>query len=543
LNSIKVFFQSKPTTDNSSITLSILGTLNGYPTGTTLNHSIITLTPDKVKVSQNPQYLDPNSYTEFDFKVPVYIAPGTLYAFMLKSTSKEYVLWTASGGDIAVASSTKNLPTDATPTTITKISAAPYVGALFQSQNALTWTADQNQDLMFVIDRCVFDTTATPTIQHVVPKKLPQRALVDQSLQYYLNANAVYANTETITNSDVLVDAFNLTTTDFLPTTTQINYTYSATLASGSTTATTSVNPGKFGTPTQDNIYLSDGLGERVLVANTDTSFSLYTTLSSTDNAVSPVLSDAGTTAYVVEWGINNCPLSNSLITLVSGGTGYSNNQSSNVTVSVSAPTGPSGTQAYAAANVANGVIQSVYITTPGSGYITTPSITIADANTTPGTGAIVKVTGETSPYGGPALAKYVTKKVVLDAGNDSGDLNVYLTAYRPVNTDIQVYYKILSRTDTQSFESGSWQLMTKINNSQGSYSTDRNNIIEYTFAPGTNNSDQGFVSYTSTNGQTYTTFSQFSIKVVLTTTDNTYAPFATSLRAIALPPNTNTTF
>jgi hypothetical protein len=117
----------------------------------------------------------------------------------------------------------------------------------------------------------------------------------------------------------------------------------------------------------------------------------------------------------------------------------------------------------------------------------------------------------------------------------------VYISAYRPADTDINVYYKILNRNDTQKFESGSWQLMTKINNTQGLYSQTRTDIQEYAFAPGTNGTDQGYVSYTSTNGQTYTTFSQFALKIVLTTTDNTTVPFLNDLRAIALPANVNT--
>jgi len=540
LSSIKAYFASKPTSDNSSVTLSIVGTLNGYPSGDTLDHSIVTLTPDKVKVSSSPQYLDPAAYTQFTFNTPIYIIPGVLYAFILKTNSKEYTLWTASNGDIALSSSTKNLPTDPTPSVITKIASAPYVGALFLSQNSQTWTADQNQDLMFVIDSCIFDTTKTPIIQHVIPKKLPERTLVDQSVQYYLNANNVSSTTDIISNTDVLVDAFNITTTDFLPTTTMIGYTYAATIQTGTVTGQINITPGKYGTPTQDDIYLNDGLGERILLANTSTSFTLFSQLSSTDSAVSPIISDAGTSAYTIKWNINNCELSNSVITLVSGGSGYNVQTTS---ISIDLPTGKNGTTAFIGANITNGIVQSVYLTSPGSGYIETPKIYIVDANNTPGTGATVKVTGETSSFGGNALAKYVTKKVVLDAGFDSGDLNIYLTAYRPVNTDILVYYKILNRSDTQRFDDGSWQLMNKIKNSDSSYSQTRGDLIEYTFAPGTGGVDQGFVTYTSTNGQTYTTFSQFAIKVVLTTTDHTYTPFLTNLRAIALPPNVNTTF
>ena len=541
LNSVKLFFKTKPTTDNSPVTISIVGTQNGYPNGETLDHSIVTLNPNDVNISDAPQYLTNSTYTEFTFNAPIYIQPGVLYAFIIKSNSNEYVLWTASNGDTAISSSVRNTAVTTEPTpTITKIGGAPYVGALFLSQNAQTWTADQNQSLMFVMDRCVFNTSVNPSIQYVVPKKLPQRTLINQSLDYFnLSANNLNMVTDSISNSDVLVDAFNITTTDFTPTTTNINYSYNATLASsGLPAGIASITPGKFGTASADDIYLNDGKLERVLLANTSQTFSLYTSLSSDDDSVSPVISDAGLSVYAITWNIDNCSLSNNLITVTNGGSGY--NVACTV-VTISAPSG-GGDTALAAANIANGVIQSVYITNGGSGYITTPTITIADANSIPGTSATVIITGETSKSGGPAKAKYVTKKVVLDAGFDSGDLVVYLTAYRPVNTNILVYYKILSRSDTQQFNDGSWQLMTMTNSSNSSFSQTRNDSYEYTFAPGINNTANGYVTYTSTNGQKYTSFSQFALKVVLTTTDKTAVPFVSDMRAIALPSNVNTT-
>ena len=535
LKSIRVFFATKPTSDSSTVKLSIVGTLNGYPNGETLDHSIVVLTPDKVNTSSLPQYLDQSSATSFDFSVPVYLQPGVLYAFILKTDSSEYTVWSAYNGDTALASSVKNLPTDATPSTITKISAAPFIGGIFKSQNAQTWQADQNQSAMFVMDRCVFDTSTTPSLQFVVPKRLPQRAIIDQSVDYYLNANNISAVTNQIASADVYVDAFNITTTDFIPSGTKASYSYNSTLVSGTAAGTKTITPGKFGTPTQDDVYLSDGLGKRVLSVNTSTSFSLYSQLQSLDNSVSPMISDAGLSVYSIKWDINNCELSNTLITLVSGGSSYNANTTS---VSISAPTGTGSSQAYASANIVGGIVQSVYLTNAGSGYITTPTITITDANSAPGTGASATFTGETSKSGGPATAKYVTKKVILEPGYDAGDMNVYLTAYRPVNTDINVYYKILNRNDTQNFNDGSWQLMTKINSSSSTYSATRSDLYEYSFAPGTSGTSQGYVSYTSTNGQTYTSFSQFAIKVVLTSTDSTYTPFLTDIRAIALPSN-----
>jgi len=537
LSDIKVFFRSKPTIVNSPVTLSIVGTLNGYPNGLTLDHSVVTLTPDQIKTSENPHYLDNTTYTQFKFAVPVYIQPDVMYAFILRSSSNEYTMWTAANGDTAIPSSVKNLPTDPTPTTITKISTPPYTGSLFISQNSQTWTAEQNQGLMFTVDRCVFNTSVTPSIQFVVPNGLPQRSMIDTSIAYFENSNVTSNAVTTVTRSNVVADAFNITTTDFLPSTTGIGYSYNSTLASGSAAGLRNVNPGKYATSMSDNIYLSDGLGERILAANSNTSFSLYAQLSSVDPAVSPIISDAGLSVYSIQWNINNCELSNSLITIVNGGTGYANGNVITANVVVSAPTGRNGEQAYAIANVVNNAVSSVTFTSVGSGYVTTPTITILGSNTSR---ANIIITGETSSSGGPAIAKYMTKKVVLNAGFDSGDLNVYMTAYRPINTDILVYYKILSRTDTQSFDDGSWQLMTMTNSSDTLYSQTRSNLYEYTFSPGTNGVDQGYVSYTSTNGQSYTNFSQFAIKIVLTSTDHTYTPFLTDLRCIALPSNTN---
>lgn len=538
ITTVRVFFSSKPASDTAPVRLSIVGTLNGYPNGTTLDNSIVTLPAYKIKTSTSPQYLDENAYTEFVFDSPVYIQSDVLYAMIVRSSSNEYNLYCAANGDTALPSSVKNLASDPYPSSITKIATAPYVGSLFLSQNSQTWQADQNQSLMFTIERAQFDITKTPSIRMVVPKKMPQRTLVQNQIDYYTNANNMTNVVGTTSNVDMLVDAFNLTTTDFVPSSTAITYTYSATLQNGTDTSEVNINPGKYGTTMYEHIYLNDNKGERIIQANSTTSFSLYGYLESKDDAVSPIISDAGTSVFTIQYDINNCPLANGLISITNGGSGY---KVQNTTVTISPPTGKNGEQAYATANVVGGVIDAIYVTTPGAGYIETPTVTIVDANNTPGTGATAVVAGETSVKGGPAATRYVTKKVVLEGGFDSGDLNVYISAYRPLGTDINVYYKVLSRNDTQEFDEGYWQLMTKTNSCDGTYSQARADLHEYTFSPGILGKDQGYISYLSNNGQTYYTFSQFAIKIVLTTTDKTLVPFLSDMRCIALPANTNT--
>jgi hypothetical protein len=532
IDSIKLFFKTKPTA-YAPVELSIVGTLNGYPNGETLDNSQVFLTNENIKLSDNPHYLDPNTYTVFKFPAPVYLESNKLYAFIAKCpTSNEYTIYTAQNGDQAIASSVKNLPSDPTPKTITKISTAPYIGNLFLSQNSQTWTADQNESMMFTIDRCVFSVGTQPTVQFVVPNKLPYRKLTEDSVAYFLDPNTITSSASSFANTDVLVNAFNVSTTDFVPGGTILNYSYSASLNSDkSLTTATNITPGKYGTPTYDEIYLSDGLGERVLIANSNTSFLLNATLTTIDDAVSPMISDDGLGVYTINWAINNLELSNNIITVANGGSGYNVNTTS-VTI-----TSNTGSGAVAVANVTNGVITDIYITNGGSGYATTPFITVVDANSSPGTGASITVGGETSASGGNAAARYITKKVVLQQGFDSGDIRVYFTAYRPVNTNIYVYYKVLSRSDTQTFDSGNWQLMTLINNSGSLYSQTRDNTFEFVAAPGTGGIAQNYVEYTSNeSNQTYNNFNQFQIKIVLATSDKTAVPFLTDIRAIALP-------
>lgn len=534
LNSIKVFFQSKPAT-NASVTVSIIPTINGYPGGTALDYSTVTLLPSQVNVSSTPHYLDSTAYTEFKFSAPVYVQSGVLYAVVIKSSSPDYNLYLAQQGQLAVPSSAKAKPTDPNPPSPTKIGTAPYVGALFESQNGITWTAQQTKSLMFVIDRCLF-STGTAKVPFVIPKNLPFRKLGTQDILYKMDANSVSQVSGNFGRT-APVDALNVTTTDFSPAGTQINYTYQATLLNGNVPTTeASITPGRLGSPTPDNIYLSDGQGERALVRESSNSFALYATMSTSDPNVSPIISDDGVSLYSIRYQINNMGIGNNTISLINGGNGYSSLTSSNI--SVSAPDVGSNTATLGLTANANGAITSVYVTNPGSGYLTTPTVTVTGAN---GVQAVVTITGETSPRGGNAVAKYFTKKVVLSPGNDSGDLRVFYTAYRPIGTNIYVYYKILSAQDTQPFEYGNWQLMTTTNGGLNTYSTSRTNLIEYECAPGIFSSGvaNNNISYLSTNGQTYNSFIQFAIKVVLATNDNTTVPFLNDIRALALPPGT----
>jgi hypothetical protein len=396
--------------------------------------------------------------------------------------------------------------------------------------------------MMFVIDNCVFETGTTPTVQFVVPKKLPMRKLVTTDIDYFKDANTITNIDGTFYARDLRSDAYNLTATDFAPTSTSIAYTYTPTLQSNyAADVTKDVTPGKYGTSMPGHIYLDDGSLSRVLDSNSATSFTMTTTLTSTDQFVTPVLSDDGMSLYNIKFNINDMGIGNSDITMTS------DVSTVNVTapiytsapaVTISAPTGTNGTQAYATANVVsigggNYIVDKINVTASGSGYITTPTLSIASNGTV---SATATVAGETSAKGGNGLARYITKKVVLTPANDSSDLRVYYSAYKPLNSRISVYYKVLSRNDTGDLNNQNWVLMTEVGEKTNSYSLNRDDVKEYVSAPGTAGVASNQITYTSSSGVTYTDFGQFAIKVVLSTSDTTKVPVIHDLRVLALP-------
>lgn len=84
----------------------------------------------------------------------------------------------------------------------------------------------------------------------------------------------------------------------------------------------------------------------------------------------------------------------------------------------------------------------------------------------------------------GTARNKYISPTITLTPGIDSEDLNVYITAYKPANTYIQVYAKVLSANDPELFDTKDWTLLDQLTNS-ALYSDPVNlsDVKEYTFS------------------------------------------------------------
>ena len=141
ISAVDLYFKSKDT-DGLPVTLQIRDTLNGYPAKTILPFSDVAKFPADITVSE-----DASEATTFTFPSLVYMAPGE-YSIVVLSNSLKYEAWIAEMGENIIG-------------TTRKVSEQPYAGVFFKSQNASTWSPDQNQDLTFRIHKANFTIGAT----------------------------------------------------------------------------------------------------------------------------------------------------------------------------------------------------------------------------------------------------------------------------------------------------------------------------------------------------------------------------------------------
>jgi hypothetical protein len=479
LSKARFCFKSKDA--SQPITLQLRSTVNGYPSSSVVfPYSTVTLTPDQIKTSLKPNLDDADTYTDFVFDAPIYVQPGE-YAFVLMTNSKGYETYAAEVGAVDTV-------------TGRQISSQPYGGSLFLSQNGSTWVAEQNSDMMFRMYRHTFNTGITSA-----------KFKVD-----YPSANTPY-------------DLLHLMTSEVVLGNTSVTYTFNSEKATGGMAGNYSITP-------FTDYPMYDGADRRVMNPTTGNSTLTVTATMFTNNPdITPFLDASRYGVIAVENIINNLPLSNAGIVLSNGGAAYSTNANAVVTI-----TGGGGSGATAAAVVTSNVVTSIYLTNLGSGYETSPTFTLVDANTTPGTGVVVSYNGEDKKSGGNSNVRYITRKVTLADGFDSGDLRVYLTTYKPSGSNIRVYYKLLSTSDADEFDNKGYQLMTQLSNTNF-VSNSPTDYREIAYAPGYNGTANNAVNYVS-GSTTFNSFRTFAIKIVMTGTSTTDVPKVRDFRAIALP-------
>jgi hypothetical protein len=146
----------------------------------------------------------------------------------------------------------------------------------------------------------------------------------------------------------------------------------------------------------------------------------------------------------------------------------------------------------------------------------------------------------ETLSSGGELFDKYISKTITLAEGQDAEDMNIFLTSYRPPNSDVKVWVKILHAEDSDTIAQRPWIELEKKLSGDSVYSSlsNRNDFIEYQYGfPSANlTGSLGQVQYTNIAGTaTFTGYKYFAVKVGLISDDSAIVPRVADLRVIAL--------
>lgn len=89
--------------------------------------------------------------------------------------------------------------------------------------------------------------------------------------------------------------------------------------------------------------------------------------------------------------------------------------------------------------------------------------------------------TDENTNYGN-ADSKHITTKIVFANERFAEDLLVYLTAYRPINTDIKVFARIHNSKDPEAFDDKDWTMLELREGNTYSSSAKTDDYVEMTF-------------------------------------------------------------
>jgi hypothetical protein len=563
------------------ITLQIRQVVNGFPTETIVPYAIKTLTPAEINVSS-----DASVATTFTFDTPVYLKNNTDYAFIVipGGNSDQYAVWTAQmGGDDVLR-----------PNTL--INKQTYSGVLFSSSNDKTWNPIQDEDIKFTMYRADFGTSGTVYIENK-----------DQEFFSVDNLNGTFRVGETLRSESLLT---------FANTADQSFYTVGQVIQSKSAYDGDAITDSQFANGTIREIVSANSVSGTVTV-KIDAMGTFPTTATNNENRIflpgnsAFVGTTSSFTANTATGIVNFYDSVNGKLYVDDSTGGFANGwvrglksggtarvtSVDDLTLNTLVPKIPE-------IKVARTNASWAVKTTSSSGVLSTKWETISlgeDNNfydnekkvysksnedtflsgakslqirgtftseksavspvidTTRMNGIVLGniinnvSTNEEGNYGDAAV-RYISKKIELADGQDAEDMLVYVDAFKPSGTDIQVYARVINAEDPQAFDNKDYTLLRQVtaaNTVSSGFDGSDIKEFEYTFSAnsngdnflGSNDDNQAklntgnnnVVSYRSDDGSIYHGYKTFAIKIVMTASGTNLVPLVDDLRVIAL--------
>jgi hypothetical protein len=504
ISQIGLFFRTKD--PSLGVTVYVMEVRGGQPDISTVLGSAY-LPSSAISAPGNNDQVE----TIFTFDHPIYLSKEKYYAFMIypDATSPEYTFWMAETGGFDI-------------TTGQQIFQNPYIGTAFRSANQITWTALQEEDVKFNIYRAQFEIGSG------------YAGFINEDDEYLQVDGFIRANSAIGISVGDTVYTVNLgmstNTSTFAP------FGIVQTIDESNGFLQLDSSTGGFKAADTIRIYNTSNPNDRTLV----TANNLVATATITE------VKDLAYHAIVPRFATIQPSRTN--ITYNFKGTD-SVDQKDGTFTSVQNNTE---TEFLDRERVAYSKSNETFKTSEFRIELDTPNEYISPAiDLTRKSSLFIEniinndATNEHTRYGN-AVTKYVSKNVVLADGQEAEDIKLFITAYRPVDTDVKVYIKFQNPEDAQPFDTKVWTELEYLNDGEFVYSNPANvnDYIEYEFGvPSVNavatgafaNTSTGVVEYTNSDGARFVGFKTYSVKIVLLSSNKVRVPRLNDVRGLAL--------
>lgn len=496
---IDVFFKAKDAT--IPVEMQIRPVVNGQPSATDIiTNAVKFLTPSEVSLpASQTQAAVLAAPTTFEFDEPIFLNPNTEYAIVLLAESKDYEAYVAETYAFELGSTEK------------RVNRQPSLGSLFKSQNGSTWTPDQTKDLAFKIYQAQFDTAGGYAVfenADVPDELLPENPFYMDSgdatvTMLFPNHGYSVSDTVTISGLDSATTYNGILGTSILGsrTVTAIDGFGLRFEADSSSTSAGRFGGSEIVADQQLNFDVAIPNFTTILPDDTTLSYGVkFTTGSSLAGSETRYQKDANYSGDI-QIGDENVFPTPRLIAKAANETSELGSGERSVTFKVDLGTTRADVSPYIDA-------QRTSLTT------TSNLIDNQAAGAASGFNVPLNYEVETNAFGGSALSKHHT--TVQNLEEDAVGLKVILAAIRPSGSNIDLYYRVAN--DGENIFDVDWTLQA----SETTVAPDGENFREYRYLIG---GDGGDVN----------SFTQYQLKLVFRTNNQSRPPVVKDLRGIAL--------
>lgn len=421
-----------------------------------------------ITASRGPSLGEALVETQFTLDFPIYLMSNKDYAFFVQpdGNSPNYALWISETGNFDV-------------TTSQQVFSNPYSGMMFISANRKTWTPMQKEDIAFNLYRARFtESDGSVIFRNENDEYLTvdgfQKPNTSQSIAvgdavYTINSSANTSNVSSIVSNTIIGLSGRVQYVNEANGEIWLDWSFANSTVFFSNTTN----------PTIAIYRTTDRANAALLTSN---SLISYANITSVDNliyhSVVPKFGVMQPARTSVSYGFKGTSLTNTLDTAYQDVVNdmdyqYKDNERHVMSKSNEIQVSSAFKSAFFSLNMTStSDFVSPALNLSRKGVLFVENLINDD------------VTNEHTRYGN-ALSKYVSKRIILDDGQESEDLQVRISANRPNQTDIKVYAKFWNPEDPEAFDDKVWTELQYDNGGELVYTsaTNTKEFIEYKFS------------------------------------------------------------